>query len=132
MFSLRFLVDGGCFQLFDAASDVLRKIGEDARIIQEFVELGNKTRVAAVEAKDAEAALGDIPDEFLDPIQVHNDFLACLDRVYSLKYQISNNVISSPRHVLQLLFVSVLLFFGVAVHFNEGSCHFAIIESDRG
>ncbi|XP_042019614.1 probable ubiquitin conjugation factor E4 [Salvia splendens] len=56
-------------QLFDAASDVLRKIGEDARIIQEFVELGTKTRVAAVEAKDAEAALGDIPDEFLDPIQ---------------------------------------------------------------
>lgn len=131
MFSLRFLVDGGCFQLFDAASDVLRKIGEDARIIQAFVELGTKTRVAAVEAMDAEAALGDIPDEFLDPIQVHNDFLACLDRIYSLKYQISNNVISSPRYV-QVLFVSVLLFFGVAVHFNEGSCHFAIIKSDCG
>ncbi|XP_057769616.1 probable ubiquitin conjugation factor E4 [Salvia miltiorrhiza] len=56
-------------QLFDAASDVLRKIGEDARIIHEFVELGTKTRVAAVEARDAEAALGDVPDEFLDPIQ---------------------------------------------------------------
>ncbi|KAH6791522.1 U-box domain-containing protein [Perilla frutescens var. hirtella] len=56
-------------QLFGAASDVLRKIGEDARIIQEFVELGTKAKVAAVEARDAEAALGDIPDEFLDPIQ---------------------------------------------------------------
>lgn len=56
-------------QLFGAASDVLRRIGEDARTIQEFVELGAKAKVAAVEASDAEAALGDIPDEFLDPIQ---------------------------------------------------------------
>ncbi|XP_022868548.1 probable ubiquitin conjugation factor E4 [Olea europaea var. sylvestris] len=56
-------------QLFGAAADVLRRIGEDARIIQEFVDLGAKTRVAASEALDAEAVLGDIPDEFLDPIQ---------------------------------------------------------------
>lgn len=60
------------FQLFGAAADVLRRIGEDARIIQEFVDLGAKTRVAASEALDAEAVLGDIPDEFLDPIQVNN------------------------------------------------------------
>ncbi|PRQ32515.1 putative aminoacyltransferase, E1 ubiquitin-activating enzyme [Rosa chinensis] len=56
-------------QLFSAAADVLRKIGEDGRVIQEFVELGSKAEVAASEALDAEAALGDIPDEFLDPIQ---------------------------------------------------------------
>ncbi|KAI3452252.1 hypothetical protein Pfo_008917 [Paulownia fortunei] len=56
-------------QLFGAAADVLRRIGEDARIIQEFVDLGAKAKVAASEAMDAEAALGDIPDEFLDPIQ---------------------------------------------------------------
>ncbi|KAL2552266.1 putative ubiquitin conjugation factor E4 [Forsythia ovata] len=56
-------------QLFGAAADVLRRIGEDARIIQEFVDLGAKTKVAAIEAMDAEAVLGDIPDEFLDPIQ---------------------------------------------------------------
>lgn len=56
-------------QLFGAAADVLRRIGEDMRIIQEFVELGSKARAAASEAMDAEAALGDIPDEFLDPIQ---------------------------------------------------------------
>ncbi|KAJ4826306.1 E3 ubiquitin-protein ligase pub1 [Turnera subulata] len=56
-------------QLFSAAADVLRKIGEDGRVIQEFVELGAKAKAAASEAMDAEAALGDIPDEFLDPIQ---------------------------------------------------------------
>lgn len=63
-------------QLFGAAVEVLIKIGEDARIIHEFVGLGNKAKVAAVEARDAETTLGDIPDEFLDPIQVHHDFLA--------------------------------------------------------
>ncbi|GFP91775.1 probable ubiquitin conjugation factor e4 [Phtheirospermum japonicum] len=56
-------------QLFDAAADVLRRIGEDIRIIHEFVELGRKAQIAASEAMDAEATLGDIPDEFLDPIQ---------------------------------------------------------------
>lgn len=56
-------------QLFGAAASVLQRIGEDMRVIQEFVELGNKAKVAASEAMDAEAALGEIPDEFLDPIQ---------------------------------------------------------------
>jgi ubiquitin conjugation factor E4 B len=56
-------------QLFTAAADVLRRIGEDGRIIQEFIELGAKVTIAASEALDAEAALGDIPDDFLDPIQ---------------------------------------------------------------
>ncbi|XP_004304262.1 PREDICTED: probable ubiquitin conjugation factor E4 [Fragaria vesca subsp. vesca] len=56
-------------QLFGAAADVLRRIGEDGRVIQEFVELGAKAKVSASEAMDAEAVLGDIPDEFLDPIQ---------------------------------------------------------------
>ncbi|KAK9924987.1 hypothetical protein M0R45_033328 [Rubus argutus] len=56
-------------QLFSAAADVLRRIGEDGRVIQEFIELGSKAEVAASEAMDAEAVLGDIPDEFLDPIQ---------------------------------------------------------------
>jgi len=57
-------------QLFSSAADVLRRIGEDGRIIQEFVQLGAKAKVAASEAMDAEATLGEIPDEFLDPIQV--------------------------------------------------------------
>ncbi|XP_015879864.3 probable ubiquitin conjugation factor E4 [Ziziphus jujuba] len=56
-------------QLFNAAADVLRRIGENGRVIQEFIELGAKAKVAAAEAMDAEAALGEIPDEFLDPIQ---------------------------------------------------------------
>ena len=57
-------------QLFSAAADVLRRIGEDGRVILEFIELGAKAKVAASEAMDTEAALGEIPDEFLDPIQV--------------------------------------------------------------
>ncbi|CAN6470133.1 unnamed protein product [Victoria cruziana] len=56
-------------QLFTAAADVLRKIGEDGRLIQAFVELGNRAKAAASKAMDVEAALGDIPEEFLDPIQ---------------------------------------------------------------
>ncbi|KAK9939050.1 hypothetical protein M0R45_015759 [Rubus argutus] len=56
-------------QLFSAVVDVLRKNCEDGRIIQEFAELGSKAEAAASEALDTEAVLGDIPDEFLDPIQ---------------------------------------------------------------
>ncbi|KAK9114281.1 hypothetical protein Syun_021078 [Stephania yunnanensis] len=59
----------GYSQLFIAAADVLCRIGEDGRVIQEFVDLGAKAKVIASEALDAEATLGDIPDEFLDPIQ---------------------------------------------------------------
>lgn len=65
----------GWYQLFGAAADVLRRIGEDPRIMQDFIELGKKASVAATEALDAEATLGDIPDEFLDPIQVYNDLI---------------------------------------------------------
>lgn len=39
-------------------------------LIKEFTELGAKAKHAASEELDYEAALGDIPDEFLDPIQV--------------------------------------------------------------
>ncbi|CAI9099664.1 OLC1v1036520C1 [Oldenlandia corymbosa var. corymbosa] len=56
-------------QIFSGAADVLGKIGEDAKIIQEFRNLGEKAKAAATEAMDAETALGEIPDEFLDPIQ---------------------------------------------------------------
>ncbi|EPS64850.1 hypothetical protein M569_09926 [Genlisea aurea] len=56
-------------QLFGAALDVLQRIGDDHRTIRDFINLGAKAKVAASEAMDAEAALGDIPDEFLDPIQ---------------------------------------------------------------
>ncbi|GER45816.1 U-box domain-containing protein [Striga asiatica] len=71
IFASAIIRDGRSYneQLFDFAADVLRRIGEDVRVIHEFVELGRKAKVAASEAMDAEAVLGDIPDEFLDPIQ---------------------------------------------------------------
>ncbi|KAK4776219.1 hypothetical protein SAY87_024180 [Trapa incisa] len=56
-------------QLFGAAADVLRRIGEDGSVIHEFIDLGARAKVAATEAMDTEEALGEIPDEFLDPIQ---------------------------------------------------------------
>uniref|UniRef100_A0A0D6R1N6 RING-type E3 ubiquitin transferase n=1 Tax=Araucaria cunninghamii TaxID=56994 RepID=A0A0D6R1N6_ARACU len=56
-------------ELFSDAAEVLRKIGVGERIIQEFVDLGVKAKASASEAMDTEAMLGDIPDEFLDPIQ---------------------------------------------------------------
>uniref|UniRef100_A0ACD5WWW2 Uncharacterized protein n=1 Tax=Avena sativa TaxID=4498 RepID=A0ACD5WWW2_AVESA len=56
-------------QLFASAVQILWKIGVDRQIIQEFTQLADKAKAAASEAMDAEAILGDIPDEFLDPIQ---------------------------------------------------------------
>ncbi|KAL2898674.1 putative ubiquitin conjugation factor E4 [Bienertia sinuspersici] len=87
-------------QLFDAAADVLKRIGEDGRIIQEFVELGAKAKAAAVEAMDAENALGDIPDEFLDPIQytlmkdpvILPSSRVTLDRPVILRHLLSDSV----------------------------------------
>lgn len=71
-------------QLFSAAAVVLRRIGEDSRIIQEFIDLGAKAKVAATEAMDTEAALGEIPDEFLDPIQVR--FRILLDHIVMIRF----------------------------------------------
>ncbi|XP_078436752.1 U-box domain-containing protein [Wolffia australiana] len=56
-------------QLFSGAVEVLRKIGVDGRLIHDFIQLGAKAKAAASEAIDAEEVLGEIPDEFLDPIQ---------------------------------------------------------------
>lgn len=56
-------------KLFSTAAEILCKIGEDHMIIHDFVQLGVKAKTAASEAMDVEAILGDIPDEFLDPIQ---------------------------------------------------------------
>lgn len=56
--------------MFATAASILWKIGADARVIEEFVQLGAKAKAAASQAMDTEAALGEIPDEFLDPIQV--------------------------------------------------------------
>jgi ubiquitin conjugation factor E4 B len=62
-------------QLFTSAANILWKIGCDPKIIQEFMQLAGKAKAAAAEALDAEAVLGDIPDEFLDPIQVSVDVI---------------------------------------------------------
>jgi ubiquitin conjugation factor E4 B len=57
-------------QLFSEAAGLLRQIGGlPEKTIQEFELLGVKAKAAATEAKDTEALLGEIPEEFLDPIQ---------------------------------------------------------------
>jgi ubiquitin conjugation factor E4 B len=61
--------------LFASAANILWKIGGDLQIIQEFTQLAGKVKAAAAVALDAEAVLGDIPDEFLDPIQVSVNLL---------------------------------------------------------
>ncbi len=71
-------------QLFSEAAGVLRQIGGlPEKTIQEFELLGVKAKAAATEAKDTEALLGEIPEEFLDPIQVHTN----LFRVYILDFE---------------------------------------------
>ncbi|ONL98991.1 putative ubiquitin conjugation factor E4 [Zea mays] len=71
VFSAAISKDGRAYndQLFSSAANILWKIGGDPKIIQEFVQLAGRAKAAASEAMDAEAILGDIPDEFLDPIQ---------------------------------------------------------------
>lgn len=57
-------------ELFKEAADLLWRLGRlPENVIQDFKALGAKAKVAAAEAMDAEAMLGDIPEEFLDPIQ---------------------------------------------------------------
>ncbi|KAG0558710.1 hypothetical protein KC19_10G048000 [Ceratodon purpureus] len=59
-------------ELFTGAAGVLRQYGGlPMQMLDEFEALGAKARAQAQEMMDAEALLGDIPDEFLDPIQVH-------------------------------------------------------------
>ncbi|CAM6108599.1 unnamed protein product [Calypogeia fissa] len=57
-------------ELFPDAAAIMRKAGlQSEPVIEEFLVLGEKAKIAATEAMDTEALLGDIPDEFLDPIQ---------------------------------------------------------------
>ena len=87
--------------MFSAAADVLRRIGEDIRLIQEFIELGAKAKLSASEAMDAEAALGEIPDEFLDPIQVR-----LLFSTFDLKMLTSCG--TCPMHRIETIFIGSL------------------------
>ncbi|KAI3993354.1 hypothetical protein MKX01_010097 [Papaver californicum] len=52
-------------QVFMDAAEVVQH--EDNRVTQEFIELG--TKVVALKVMDTDAALGEIPTEFLDPIE---------------------------------------------------------------
>lgn len=54
------------------------------QMLDEFEALGAKTRAQAQEMMDAEALLGDIPDEFLDPIQVL--LLSCCQTAHPVKF----------------------------------------------
>ena len=44
--------------------------GIPMQMLDDFETLGVKSKAQAQEMMDAEALLGDIPEEFLDPIQV--------------------------------------------------------------
>ncbi|XP_026430496.1 probable ubiquitin conjugation factor E4 [Papaver somniferum] len=44
-------------------------LGEEMTALGEFVNLSAKVKLAAIAEMDVEASLGEIPDEFLDPIQ---------------------------------------------------------------
>jgi hypothetical protein len=71
-------------QLFAEAAGVLCQIGRlPEQIVQEFKLLGVQTKAAATEARDKEALLGEIPEEFLDPIQVHTNIFG----VYILDFE---------------------------------------------
>ncbi|KAJ7561846.1 hypothetical protein O6H91_03G043800 [Diphasiastrum complanatum] len=57
-------------ELFSEAAGVIWQIGHlPEKTIQDFVALGQRAKEAALQAMDTEAMLGDIPEEFLDPIQ---------------------------------------------------------------
>ncbi len=71
-------------QLFAEAAGVLCQIGRlTEQTVQEFKLVSVKAKAAATEARDKEALLGEIPAEFLDPIQVHMDIF----RVYILDFE---------------------------------------------
>ncbi len=71
-------------QLFAEAVGVLHQIGRlPEQTIQEFKLLGVKAKATATEARDTEALLGEIPEEFLDPIQVHRNIF----RVYIFYFE---------------------------------------------
>ncbi|KAG6550550.1 hypothetical protein Mapa_007919 [Marchantia paleacea] len=65
--------DGRSYQheIFVAAVEVVGKyqLVLPETTVQDFLALAQKAHEASVEAMDTEALLGDIPDEFLDPIQ---------------------------------------------------------------
>ncbi|KAG0567242.1 hypothetical protein M758_7G160400 [Ceratodon purpureus] len=57
-------------ELFTGAAGVLRSYGGiPMQMLDDFETLGVKSKAQAQEMMDAEALLGDIPEEFLDPIQ---------------------------------------------------------------
>ena len=89
-------------QLFASAANILWRIGGDPQIIKEFMQLAGKAKAAASEAMDAEAILGDIPDEFLDPIQVQyfrlcRRFSICWSMLTSPDFISSHNSIHSTH-----------------------------------
>ncbi|KAI3840361.1 hypothetical protein MKX03_005857 [Papaver bracteatum] len=56
-------------RLFTEVVNIIPGFGEEMIELGEFVNLSAKVKLAAVEEMDVETALGEIPDEFLDPIQ---------------------------------------------------------------
>ncbi|EFJ06900.1 ubiquitin-protein ligase, UFD2 [Selaginella moellendorffii] len=71
-FSKAISLDGRSYrdELFKEAIDAIHMINQlPPKTMQDFVLLGEKVKKAVSEAQDTEALLGDVPEEFLDPIQ---------------------------------------------------------------
>jgi len=72
VFSRAISSDGRSYrdELFTEALGVLKNLGVlNMQMLEDFEALGAKTRASSQEMMDEEALLGDIPDDFLDPIQ---------------------------------------------------------------
>ena len=108
--------------------------GLPMQMLDDFEALGAKSRACSQEMMDAEALLGDIPDEFLDPIQVALTLKLC---TFLFLLGFATIFVFEPAHLLfQIRHSPSLRQIGgdiifCAVHIDDGSRYTALIENYR-